>query len=193
MAYFTDRIADAFRALTKWTKGDTLTDNAEQDIAWLERTLELKKPLRSYSKRSQRRFKQRLQEGATSSRDVYSREYKQRKTAVEEAREEHGLTPTQWRRVEPLRNRIIAMGVDADPYMDDDVLKDFAELYGYEYLRRVLTEQIDSTEHYLRGDTGPGNQRWNARGSLEAQFGASRFVSHIRGSDPYYYYHGRKS
>lgn len=193
MAYFNDRIADAFRALGRWAKGEQLTDNSEQDIAWLERTLELKKPLRSYSKRSQRRFKQRMQEGATSARDVYSREYRHRKERADETREEHGLSPTQWRRIEPLRNRIIDMGVDADPYMDDEVLKDFAELYGYEYLRRVLTEQIDSTEHYMRGNLEPGNRRWNARGSLENQFGASRYVSHIRGSDPYYYYHGRKS
>lgn len=193
MAFFATRVEDAFRALRRLTKGEKVTTEAESDIRWLERTIGLNRPLESYSARSQRRFKQRLQEGATSRKDIYRREYQARKTAKEDTLEEHGMTPSQWRVIEPLRDKLSSYGMDVDPYMDDEVLKDFATMYGYQYLRTVLTDQIDSVEQYLQGNIEPGNRRWTLRGTLEEQFAASVHITYIRGTDPYYYYHGRKA
>jgi hypothetical protein len=193
MAFFARRVEDVLRAVRKIRRGKPVSTEAQDDIAWLERTIGLKRPLTSYSERSQRRIFQRLREGAVSSKEVYQKEYEARKTKREEVIEEHGLLPSQWRRIEPLRDKLQTYGMDVDPYMDDEVLKEFAELYGYEYLLTVLTEQIESTERYLQGDASLGNRRWNARGQLEERFGASSAVMHIRGTNPYYYYHGRKA
>jgi hypothetical protein len=192
MGFFSDRVEDVFRALDRLRRGDTLGQPSEDDISWFERTVGLKRPLRSYSARSQRRFKQRFREGATSAKDVYKREYTERKTKTESTLAEHSLTPSQWRTIEALRNRVQELGVETDGYLDDDALRDVADLYGYQYMRQVLTEQIDSTEQYLRGNPAPGNKRWNNRGVLEAKFGASAFFNYAQGTNPYYFYHGRK-
>lgn len=192
MAFFTDRILDAKNILARLRRGSAPTPEETAELGWVRKTLGLKRPLSEYSERSQRRIFQRVREGASSVKEVQAREYAARKSAREESLEEHGLLPSQWKTVRALRNKIVKYGMDVEPYMDDETLKEFAEIYGYKYLQRVLSEQIDSTEHYLRGDAGPGNRRWNARGNLEAQFGASSAVMHIRGTNPYYYYHGRR-
>lgn len=193
MAFFASRVEDVIIALRKLRKGETLTAERTSDIAWLERTLDLKRPLTSYSDRSQRRIFQRLREGATSSNDIYRRDYKARQTSKQTSRAIHGLTPAQWKHIEPLRDKLSSYGMDVEPYMDDEVLKDFAQMYGYQYLYTVLTQQVDSTEQYIAGNLAPGNARWNARGELESRFGASSHVMYIRGTNPYYYYHGRRS
>jgi hypothetical protein len=193
MGFFSDRVEDVFRALTRFRRGEKLGEFSEADIAWFERVAGLKRPLRSYSARSQRRFKQRFSEGATSANDVYKREYKARKQTKTETQEKHGLAPSQWKTIEPLRNRVQELGVETEGYLDDEALKDVATLYGYQYMKKVLTEQIDSTEHYLQGNPAPGNRRWNNRGILEAKFGASAFFNYAQGTNPYYFYHGRKA
>lgn len=193
MAFFSDRIEDVRRALRKLRKGEKPTPQTTDDLAWIKRTLGLKRPLTEYSERSQRRIFQRLREGARSQSEIQQREYAARKASRQKSLDEHGLLPSQWKTIRALRNKIIKYGMDVEPYMDDDVLKEFAEIYGYTYLRTVLTDQLDSTEQYIAGDAGPGNRRWNARGNLEAQFGASSAVMYVRGTNPYYYYHGRRS
>lgn len=193
MAFFASRVQDVIKALRGIRKGTEPTPQGADDIAWLERTIGLKRPLRSYSDRSQRRIFQRLREGAISAKDVQKKEYAARKSAKQTALDEHGMLPSQWKKIEPLRNRLAQYGMDVDPYMDDEVLKDFANIYGYQYLLTVLTQQIDSTENYLNGNSKPGNERWNLRGELETRFGISSHVMYIRGTDPYYYYHGRRA
>lgn len=192
MGFFASRIEDVQRALRKLRKGEQLTPERVDDITWFERTIGLKRPLASYSERSQRRIFQRLREGAMSKEEINAKEREARKTSRERAVAEHGMSPSQWRTIAPLRDKLSGYGMDIEPYMDDEVLKDFAQLYGYTYLKTVLSNQIDSTEQYLRGNPEPGNRRWNARGELESQFGASSHVMFVRGTNPYYYYHGRR-
>jgi hypothetical protein len=191
--FFSARIDDVRRILRKLRKGEQPTSGDTDDLQWFKRTVGLDRPIEDYSERSQRRIFQRLGEGAMSKKDVERREYQARKDSNERSREEHGMRPGQWKYIAALRNKIVAYGMDVEPYMDDEVLKDFAELYGYNYLKTVLTRQIESTEAYIGGSLEPGHSRWNARGELESQFGASQYVEYVRGTDPYYFYHGRRS
>lgn len=190
--FFSSRIEQARHALTRIRQGETISDERLSDIRWLERTIGLDRPLTEYSPRSQRRIFQRLREGATTREDIYRREYQAERQRKQRARDDHGLSPSQWNTIVPLRDRIKQLNVgDVEHYMDDEVLKDFVTIYGYEYLRTVLSQQINSTEEYLNGNAAPGNQRWHARGELERRFGASAFVPYAEGTTPFYFYHGR--
>lgn len=193
MAFFSDRILDAKKILARLRKGSKPTPQDTSELAWVRKTLGLKRPLTEYSQRSQRRIFQRVSEGASSAKEVQQREYRARQEARQQSIDEHGLLPSQWKTVRALRNKVVKYGMDVEPYMDDEVLKEFAEIYGYKYLQTVLSQQIESTEAYLAGSAKLGNERWNARGELESRFGASSAVMHIRGTNPYYYYHGRRS
>jgi len=190
--HFPSRVEDGIRNLRKFMRGEALSDIGRSDLDYLTRELRLPRPIETYAPRTQRRYMQAARAGRTAKeqRAKETREYKQRKSTFQQTHA--GLSTQQWKTIDQLRKRVIALGVEVDPYMDDNVILDFAQLYGYEYLRTVLTQQIDSTEEYLRGNKQPGNERWNARGELETRFAASQHVLYVRGTDPYYYYHGRK-
>lgn len=190
---FLNRVDEVKQALSMLRRGEKISPNRQSNIAWFERAVGLKRPLTSYSARSQRRIFQRINEGARSAKEIQKKEYQARKQSQAKARTQHGMSPKQWQTIKPLADKLKQYGMDVDPYMEDFVLKDFATMYGYEYLRRVLTQQVDSTEQYLNGNAKPGHDRWNARGELENQFGASVHVQFIRGTNPYYYYHGRRA
>lgn len=192
LGFFSQRFDDVRHILGRLRKGHVASPQETDDLTWFSETVGLNRPIQEYSPRSQRRIFQRLNEGATTSKDIYRKEYVARKEATDESLEEHGLKPAQWKTIDRLRNQVVQYGVDADPYMDDEFLQEVALLYGYDYLHNVLTDQVDSIQKYLEGNPDPGNARWNARGSLEAHFGASAHVNFIRGTDPYYYYHGRR-
>lgn len=176
--------------------GEPLTPTRQSDLDYFQNAIGLKKPLADYSPRSQRRIIAGAREGRTV-KETYRAEYTRDQQRHQQSRQQHSLQPGQWRTIEKLRNTVIGLGVDVDPYMDDDVLNDFAQIYGFTYLRTVLTNQIDSTRKWLAyraghtTDPGPGKARWDARGQLEKQFAISHHVIYALGTDPYYYYHGR--
>jgi hypothetical protein len=190
--WFPSQIEDGILALRKFMRGEELSDIRRGDLDYLTRELRLPQPIETYAPRTQRRYVAGARKRRTRNdiNRIERQEYQQRKQAFTST---HGsLTVSQWNTIDKLRKQIIALGVDADPYMDDPVIIDFAKLYGYEYLRTVLTQQIDSTQEYINGNRAPGRARWDARGELEERFAASVWVPRITGTDPYYYYHGRK-
>lgn len=103
-----------------------------------------------------------------------------------------GVTPSQMTKLNKLRVEIETSGIDIREYLDDQVVKDMIQMYGYKYLVTVWTEQIESIKAYTQGRTEPGRTRWFQRGDHEnhfrKQFGA--VIYYARGTDPYYYYHG---
>lgn len=190
--HFPSQIEDGIRALKMWVRGEPVSDLRREDLDFLTRELRLPKPIETYAPRTQRRYVAAARKGQTAKEAGKAERRAQQQRRGTFIQSHGGLSATQWRTVDKLRKQVIALGVDVDPYMDDPVIIDFAQLYGYQYLVTVLTNQIDSTQHYLNGDRTPGRTRWDARGELEHRFAASSHVYYIRGSDPYYYYHGRK-
>lgn len=189
---FPSQIEDGIKALRMLMRGEPVSDLRHEDLDYLTRELRLPRPIQTYAPRTQRRHIAAARKGQTA-REASKAERQATQSRRASFTASHGsLTVTQWRTIDKLRKQVIALGVDVDPYMDDPVIIDFATLYGYDYLRTVLTNQIDSTQHYLNGDRTPGRARWDARGELETRFAASSHIIYIRGSDPYYYYHGRK-
>lgn len=188
------RYAQAERALRRKQRGQPLTELDESDLTWLNRQLNLKRPLESYAPRTQRRYLAAARSNRTA-REQNRKEYAERKQRIATVKQTHGgLTPAQWKVIERLRDGIDATGVDIYPYTTDEVLADFARMYGYDYLRTVLSQQLDSIHAFQRGDIIPGNDAWQGRGELEEQFGASQHVTlYATGTDPFYYYHGRRS
>lgn len=92
-------------------------------------------------------------------------------------------------------NDINATGVDVEYYHEPEIIKEMVTVYGYSYLVKVFTEQLESIKAFINGDPRIGNVRWHNRGSIEQEFtnrfGAVSFLLPM-GTDPYYYYHGRK-
>jgi hypothetical protein len=193
MAPIQDYLDSALRSVERLLGGESLEDLgsiAADDLARVERWMGLPRPLASYSPRSRRRFISAARRGYRP-REIYARERAQRHTNTQA---KWGLTPTQFRRVHALMLQITALGVDVEYYHDPPVIKEFATLYGYDYLVTVFTQQVESIQRYLAGSVEPGRTRWNERGSIEERyerdFGASMYF--IRGTDPFYYYHGTR-
>jgi hypothetical protein len=188
---FPSQIEDGIIALRRFMKGEPVTGRRRDDLDYLTQQLRLPKPIETYAPRTQRRFVAGARKSRTRTEINRAERAAYQSNRATFTASHGGLTATQWRTIRRLADRVTTLGVDVAPYMDDAVLVDFATMYGHTYLHTVLTNQIDSTEHYLRGDRTPGRARWDARGELEQQFAASVHIIHASGSDPYYYYHGR--
>lgn len=185
------RTESAMDAVERMISGEPLADVDVDAIAWLQKFLRLDKPIQSYSKRTRQRYASGAKRGLRAA-DIRAEE--RTKRASREDPDHPGFTGTQWNTIQNLVARIEFYHVDVAPYFDDDVLEDIVQTYGYDYLRTVLTEQLDSTIHYTRSNSDPGKMRWEARGTLEQRFAASGLMQIYfgGGTDPYYYYHGIK-
>lgn len=188
--HYLSRINDGIRALNKTLVGEELSDIRQSDLRWLERHLGLDKPLASYSSRTRQRYIAAAAHGRTAEMER-ARERQQRQ---QRQRTLPPISKRKWAVINAKRDRIKELGVDADPYLDDDVLIEVAKHYGLDYLVEVLTDQVESTESYVFNNSRePGHTRWNARGELEDRFQIAIPEEYlISGTDSYYYYHGHK-
>lgn len=195
MASYLDYIPGALRAIDRLLAGETREEIGllQDDLDFVQRWMGLERPLESYSERSRRRFFTAAKRGVRPGRE-YQRERRQRGTNV---MNKWGLTEYQFRVIHKLMKKIEDSGIDIDYYHDPPVIKDFATIYGYQYLKEVFTQQIDSIEKYRKGNRGPGHDRWfdhkenrTLEKKYESSFGASAYV--IKGTDPYYYYHSTR-
>jgi len=187
------RVENAVKAVDKILSGEKAPVAWGEDLAFVERFLGLNKPLASYAPRTRRRYISAARKGQTAAQ-VRQSERTQRATST---MNRYGMTPTEWGKVGRLIRTIQSSGIDINEYFDPEVIKNVTEMYGVDYLIEVLTQQIDSIREYTRGNVMPGRQRWHARGELEQQASArmqnafAAAVYFIKGTDPYYYYHGR--
>lgn len=193
MAPIQQYIDQVVRTLERLLAGEPAEDIGEiymSDLAHVERWMGLKKPLVEYAPRSRRRFISAARKGYKPS-EAYKQEQTARQTS---SVNKWGLTAKQYGVIHKLMNKIVDSGVDIEYYFDPPVIKEFATVYGYDYLVTVFTQQIDSIEHYKRGDRTPGRTRWDDRGSIEERYNNDFAVSvyMIRGTDPYYYYHATR-
>lgn len=190
-----DAVAGAMRALRMLDAGidyDAIPTSATGDLEYVERRLGLTRRLQSYAPRTRRRYLAGARQG-TNAKKVRERERVIRKSG---AKTEYGLTPNQLTRLNRYRIPIMESGVDNYDYLEAPVIKDIVQMYGFDYMLTVLREEYDSIYEYTKGNKGPGNRRWNARGTHEAvaegkmakKFGAVVYTA--QGTDPYYYYHG---
>jgi hypothetical protein len=187
------RLENALRAVDKILAGDPAPVAWGEDLEFVERFLGLDKPLAEYAPRTRRRYISAARKGQTAAQARQS-ERAQRTTST---LNRYGMTPNEWGKVGKLIRTIQSSGIDINEYFDPDVIKNVVEMYGVEYLIDVLTQQIDSIREYTRGNVMPGRTRWNDRGSLEEEAAArmqqsfAAAIYFIKGTDPYYYYHGR--
>lgn len=187
------RLDNALKALDKLLAGEIAPLAWGEDLAFVERFLGLKKPLAEYAPRTRRRYISAARKGQTAAQ-ARAAEETQRTTST---LNRYGMTPAEWRKIGKLIRTIRSSGIDINEYFDPDVIKNVVQMYGVDYLRDVLTQQIDSIREYTRGNVMPGRERWHARGELEEEAAArmrqsfAAAVYFIKGTDPYYYYHGR--
>lgn len=187
------RLDNALKAIDKILSGEVAPVAWGEDLAFVERFLGLKKPLAEYAPRTRRRYIAAARKGQTAAQ-ARQAENVQRTTST---LNRYGMTPNEWGKVGKLIRTIRSSGIDINEYFDPDVIKNVTQMYGVDYLIEVLTQQIDSIKEYTRGNVQPGRDRWNARGELEADAAArmqqafAAAVYFIKGTDPYYYYHGR--
>lgn len=190
-----DRVLATIDRLIAGETPDVIGDVRMEELRRVQDWMGLTRPLETYAPRSRRRFFAAAKRGYRP-REAYRQERTQRATST---MNKWGLTPAQFRVVHQLMNTILEHGVDIEYYFDPPIIKNFANLYGYDYLVTVFTQQIDSIEAfiaggYIKGPPQVGHTRWNDRGSIEARysrdFAASVYTVH--GTDPYYYYHAAK-
>jgi len=187
-----DAVAGALRAVDKILAGVEPFINEQADLDLVQRRLGLPKPLVEYAPRTRRRYAAAARKGQNREAAL-QRERVIRKSST---KNEYGLTPSQLTKINTYRIPILESGVDIGPYLEPDVIKDIVQMYGFDYFHKVLGEQYDSIQQYTQGNKGPGRERWNSRGELETEAEAkmamkfSAVVYHVKGTDPYYYYHG---
>lgn len=192
---YLDQVMITIDRLVKGASPEDIGEMRMADVHRVEEWMGLKHgSLVNYAPRSRRRFFAAARQGYRP-REAYAQERAARQVSTVT---KWGLTPAQFRVVHRLMQQILDSGVDIEYYFDPPVIKEFATMYGYEYLVTVFTQQLDSIQHFIAGGyvrgSEPGHTRWDERGSIEGRFhqdfGASVFM--IRGTDPYYYYHAAK-
>lgn len=188
-----DRVDNAVRAIKAILSGRTPGFTLVEDLEFVERYVGAQRPLAEYAPRTRRRYLAAARKADAGARQTKAAE----KTArVSRAKHRTGLTPSQLTQLNRWRNEINASGVDIREYLDDSTIKDMVTMYGFKYLKAVLTHQIESIREWTKGNREPGRTRWMSRGELEAkarediQFKFAAVVYHAKGTDPYYYYHG---
>ena len=187
------RVDNAVKAVDKILSGEVAPVAWGEDLEFVERFLGLNKPLAEYAPRTRRRYISAARKGQTAAQ-VRQSERTQRATST---LNRYGMTPAEWGKIGKLIRTIQSSGIDINEYFDPDVIKNVVQMYGVDYLKEVLTQQIDSIREYTQGNVLPGRERWNARGTLEEEAAArmaqsfAAAVYFIKGTDPYYYYHGR--
>lgn len=202
MAYNWDYILrKGLKALDALVNGEPADKLDMLELAEVERFLGLDEPgpggkprkrLAEMAPRTRRRYVAAAKKGDYHARNTLSREQQMRKFKTSN---DYGVTPAQYTKLRAVRDAIVDSGVDIGEYLSPSTIKDMVETYGFDYMYKVLTQQLDSIREYTKGNAGPGNQRWHSRGQLEE---AARkkmqnsfpAVLHINGTDPYYYYHG---
>jgi hypothetical protein len=188
-----DSLPGARRALAQAAAGQPLDEKsfAVMDLRRIEGFLKLKRgSLTEYAPRTQRRHLATVSSGGSAPLQAKS-DYAKRKTGT---MSKWHMTPYQYRKFAPLRNQIIASNVDIGFFLDPEPVRDIIDSYGFDYVIKVLTNQVDSIREYTNGNAGPGNRRWHSRGELEADAQAKMKGSfgayYVEGTDPLYYYHG---
>lgn len=187
-----ESIAGALKAIDKVLAGERAPIDWGEDLAFVERYLGLNRPLASYAPRTRRRYIAAARKGQRAT------QARQRETTMRQTKVKAGwnITPAQLTKLNKVRIPIMESGIDINEYLDQDVLKEVITTYGFKYTLKVLTQQYDSIKSYTVGNTEPGRARWNSRGELEEaakkELGQSFNVAiyFIKGTDPYYYYHG---
>lgn len=188
-----DAVDGALKAVDRILMGEKVPIAFAEDLAYVERFLGLKRPLASYAPRTRRRYVAAARKGDVGAKKSLSQERVRRQ---ETTRAKWGLTSGQLTKLNKYRIPIMKSGIDINEYLDPDVIKDIVQMYGFDYMLTVLKNQYDSILKYTEGNSEPGRQRWLSRGELEAEaeenmkssFAAA--VYHVKGTDPYYYYHG---
>ena len=185
-----ESVPGAKRALKILDAGGKVAASDLADLQYVESRLGLKRALSSYAPRTRRRHLATALAGQPAGASSRS-DYQKRKTTIFNR---WHMTPFQYRQFSPLRNKILESGVDIGYMLEPEPVRDIIDMYGFAYVKTVLTNQVDSIEEYTRGNTGPGNRRWHSRGELEADAQARTknafAVMFVSGTDPYYYYHG---
>jgi len=189
-----DAVAGALKAVEQILAGQEVSFGFQEDLTYVERFLGLKRPLASYAPRTRRRYIAAARQSDKGAKNTLSREREMRK---ETTKNKYGLTQYQLTKLNKVRIPIMKSGVDINEYLDASVIKDVVAMYGFKYMYKVLSDQYDSIKEYTNHNSEPGRARWVARGELEEQAAqqmgeafAAALVYHVKGTDPYYYYHG---
>lgn len=202
MAYNWDYILrKGLKALDALVNGEPADKLDMLELAEVERFLGLDEPgpggkkrkrLAEMAPRTRRRYVAAAKKGDYHARNTLKREQQMRKHKTVN---DYGVAPRDYTILRKLVNEIENSGVDIGEYLSQQTIKDMIETYGFAYMVKVLTQQVDSIREYTKGNAGPGNQRWHSRGQLEEEArkrmqNSFPAVLHINGTDPYYYYHG---
>lgn len=195
MATPLDWLAAAERYFAATARGEQPNILDEVQVARLGEYVGARRPLWEYSPRTRRRYLAAARRGETR---PYAREYQRRKQST--AARWGGATPAQVTRIRQLaRKNEAALRRDpqnSDVSLDDDFLRQAAEVYGPQYLLTVLKEQRDSirawsaAEDKSQGRHHVGNRRWFGREKRETRLLRMRQRGVLANSDPLYYYHG---
>lgn len=186
-------LAGALKGLEKTLAGEAVPFGFAEDLSYVETFLGLKRPLASYAPRTRRRYV-----AAAKAHDAGMRQSKARErvTRTTTTKSRYGLSPSQLTRLNKVRLPIMASGVVIDEYLEPQVIREIVNVYGFDYMLKVLTQQLDSINQYVDGSPRAGNRRWHSRGEFEEEARAKmikQFTAVVyfpNGTDPYYYYHG---
>jgi hypothetical protein len=187
------RVNRGVAALGKQLSGQSLTTAESNALTWLQHVVGARRPLSEYAPRTRRRYVAKARAMPTASGGPT--EYQRRKAAV--ALKTGGLTPKQYtefnklikRRNDAFRARG-STGVENESVVDWDTVSNFVEAFGYQHVKTILVEELDSIDAYVnRHDRGPGNQRWFRR---DNEVYKPNFNDRLANTDILYYYHGTR-
>lgn len=189
------RIEQALHAMELRRRGRPRTLTEQTALSWLEARLGLDRPLEEYAPSTRDRYIRGFLRGKSGA-ELRAEQRTQRREHTEQV---YGVTPSQLTRINKLREELAVYHLDVAPYHDWETLSDIARIYSARYVLKVLRNQLDSVKHFTHDrDPIPGRKRWDSRGQLESEFlqdsierTSASFAAGMKGTDPYYYYHGR--
>lgn len=176
-------VNDVWRIVERIAKSSDKTINSgEQEmLTWLKNSLGARKELQEYAPRTRRRYRGATKVGKTV-QEVNAEEYRNRQPSSGVPHK-----PNQRLRVYALikrRNEFFP-----NDLVDIDDVEDYALALGWDNLERILTDQIDSCEHWLRNDPRIGRIRWFDRKHEKVR---PDFGEYIANTDIFYFYHARR-
>lgn len=176
------RVNRGATALDKQLSGQALTTGESNALTWLENLVGANRPLSEYAPRTRRRYLAKAR--AAPTRQSGSTEYQRRKAAV--ALKTGGLNPKQYTEF----NKLIARRNEMmrDSVVDWDIVSNYVEAFGYQHVKAIMVDELDSIEEYVdRANKEPGNRRWFNR---EHEVYKPNFNDRLANTDVLYYYHG---
>lgn len=175
------------------TGGASYTAGETEMVEWLTRQLGLKRSPESYARRTRQRYQTASRRGLTA-QEINREEYLRRQARKRNRKRGPGsnvvvgeLFSEKLRRLIDRRNFLLP-----EVKIDEEYLEDYIDIFGEGNVIDLLEQQIDSAEHYQRGDSEPGHRRWEERNPTNPRRIRADFTTYIGNTDVMYYYHSHR-